>query len=156
MSNITGDGALAPQVPLPQLRAEFVYEALVEIGRLRALGPSPLGERRIVPILGGVFAGPKLCGKVLPGGADRQVVGADGARRLEALYELETDDGAVITVRNRVIIDDPAGAPRYARSSVVLAAPEGRYGWLNRRIFIGTLDSLAPKPQVLIRVFEMD
>ena len=156
MSNPTSGGPLAPGIPLPLIRVEFAYEAVVDIGPLRVLGPSPLGERRIVPILGGSFAGPNLRGKVLAGGADRQLVGADGARRLDALYEMETEDGAVITVRNRVIIDDSQGAERYARSSVMLSAPEGRHGWLNRRVFVGALESLAPEPRVLIRVYRVD
>ena len=51
---------LAPEIPLVSPRAEFLYEAIVEIGRTASLGGSPLGERRIVNILGGTFAGPAL------------------------------------------------------------------------------------------------
>ncbi len=54
-------------------RTEFVYEAVVEIAPLVPLGDSPLGERRMVPITGGRFQGPRLRGIVLPGGADRQL-----------------------------------------------------------------------------------
>jgi len=145
--------ALRPEIPLIAPTASFVYEALIEIGPVEGLGASPLGERRIVPILGGVFDGPKLRGKVRPGGADRQLLGADGVLRLDALYEMETDDGAVITVHNRVRIDNAAEGGRYARSWVELTAPEGPHGWLNRRAFVGTLQGLAPEPRVLIRVF---
>ncbi len=148
--------SLAPEIPVPLLRARLAYEALADIGPVEPLGASPLGERRIVAILGGRFAGPGLEGRIRPGGADRQLIGADGVRRLDALYDLETDDGAVITVRNRVLIDDLEGGRRYARSWVQLTAPLGPYEWLNRRVFVGTLDPLAPKPQVLIRVFVVE
>ena len=147
---------LRPEFPLIAPTTSFVYEALVEIGPVEPLGPSPLGERRIVPVLGGIFAGPKLRGKVRPGGADRQLLAADGCLRLDALYEMETDDGAVITVRNRVRIDNAAEEGRYARSSVELTAPDGAHGWLNRRVFVGTLQGLVPEPRVLIRVFLVD
>jgi hypothetical protein len=146
-----------PAVGTPEApRTEFVYEAIVEVGALVPLGDSPLGERRIVPILGGSFAGPGLRGKVLAGGADRQLVRKDGARQLDALYEMQTDDGAVITVRNKVLIHDPAGGRRYAFSTLELAAPEGPYGWLNRLVFVGTLQSLMPaRPAVSIRVYKL-
>jgi hypothetical protein len=144
---------LAPEVPVAALGTSLVYEAIVDIGPVEQLGASPLGERRIVPILGGRFAGAKLRGRVRPGGADRQLIGVDGVRRLDALYELETDDGAVITVRNRVYLEDLPGGGRYARSVLEFAAPLGPHDWLNRRVFVGTLDSLAPKAQVLIRAY---
>jgi len=147
---------LRPEFPLIAPTTAFVYEALVEIAPVEALGPSPLGERRIAPILGGVFEGPNIRGRVRPGGADRQYLGADGVLRLDALYEMETDDGAVITVHNRVRIDNSAEGGRYARSWVELTAPDGPHGWLNRRAFVGTLQGLAPEPRVLIRVFVVE
>ena len=61
-------------------------------------------------------------------------------------------DGAVITVRNRVVLDDSRGPERYARSTIRLTAPPGPHAWLNRRIFIGTLQVLRPvREAVLIR-----
>lgn len=120
------------------------------------MGRGPLGERRIVPILGGSFEGPRLRGKVLPGGADRQLWRADGMRELDALYELETDDGVLLTVHNRVLIDAPEGGPRYAHSHVSLSAPDGAHGWLNRVRCVGTLDSLSPgRAAVVVRVFRL-
>ena len=121
-----------------------------------SLGQGPRGERFIVPILGGRFEGPRLRGTVLPGGADRQLLRADGVKELDALYELQTDDGAVITVRNRVLIDENATPGRYARSVLQLSAPAGPHDWLNRRVFVGTLHSLRPaRAAVCIRVYEL-
>ena len=157
----TGPPAPEPKPPLMPAealvlpRTEFVYEAVFELAPTMALGDAPLGERRIVPITGGTFEGPNLRGKVLAGGADRQLIRKDGVRRLDALYELQTDDGAVLTVRNQVLIDEPKDRPRYAFSSVEITAPEGKYGWLNRLVFVGTLHSLRPRPAVLIRVYKL-
>ena len=134
---------------------DFLYEAVVDIGPVRPIGRTALGERRIVEILGGTFAGPSLRGCILPGGTDRQLVDRDGVVRLHALYEMETDDGFVITVRNRVLLEESGATLTYARSHVELWAPDGPYAWLSRRIFIGTLCSLDPRPQVLIRVFQV-
>jgi hypothetical protein len=152
----TEPSPLGTRVPMAPPRAEFVYEAIVDIADVMNLGEGPLGERRIVPITGGEFAGPGLKGTVLPGGADRQLVRKDGARLLDALYELKTDDGAVITVHNQVLVRTPAGQPRYALSTIQLTAPAGRYGWLNDFVYTGTLDSLRPaRNAVLIRVFRL-
>ena len=106
---------------------------------------------------GGSFEGPNIRGTVLPGGADRQLIRKDGVRQLDALYELQADDGAVITVRNRVLIDDQgSGRPRYAFSTLEITAPEGPHAWLNRGVYVGTLDSLRPqRAAVLIRVFKV-
>jgi hypothetical protein len=159
-SGTAAEDAQSPNGPLSEIpivlpRTEFVYEAVFDLEPVMMLGQGPLGERRIVPISGGVFAGPRINGKVLPGGADRQLVRADGAHMLNALYELQTDDGAVITVNNRVLIDKRPDGTRYAFSSVDITAPEGPHDWLNHLVFVGTLHSMAPKPKVLIRVYSL-
>jgi Protein of unknown function (DUF3237) len=90
---------------------------------------------------------------VLAGGADRQIQRVDGVLELDALYEMRTDDGVLLAVRNRVVIDT---VNPYARSHVAITAPTGRYDWLNRRIFVGTLEPLMPKRQaVCVRGFEV-
>ena len=52
------------------------------------------------PILGGTANGPRLRGRVLPAGADFQVLRSPELTELDARYALETDDGAVIYVHN--------------------------------------------------------
>ena len=165
LASATAGAAAAEEAPLPNgplseipivlPRTEFVYEAVFDLEPVMMLGQGPLGERRIIPISGGVFAGPRIKGKVVPGGADRQLIRGDGAHMLNALYELQADDGAVITVNNRVLIDKrPDGTP-YAFSSIDVTAPEGPHDWLNHLVFVGTLHSMAPKPNVLIRVYSL-
>jgi hypothetical protein len=96
-----------------------------------------------------------LHGTVVPGGADRQLLRADGVKELDALYELRVHDGTVLTVHNRVLIDESI-APRYARSVLSVTAPAGPWAWLNRRVLVGTLQALRPEAAaVLVRVFEM-
>ncbi|MDE2361751.1 MAG: DUF3237 domain-containing protein [Hyphomicrobiales bacterium] len=148
-------GGPLSDMPIALPKTEFVYEAIFDLAPTLMLGAGPLGERRIVPITGGVFAGPRIRGKVLPGGADRQLVRKDGAKMLDALYELQAEDGAIITVNNRVLLTSrPDGSP-YGFSKIDVTAPEGPHGWLNHLVFVGTLHSLRPKPQVLIRVFSL-
>jgi hypothetical protein len=64
------------------------------------------GRRRIVPILGGMCEGRErfrelLTGRVLPGGADWQLIHEDGLTEADARYTLETDRGDLVYVQNR-------------------------------------------------------
>ena len=62
----------------------------------------------------------------------------------------------MISVRNRVLSRQPKDAPRYAFSTLEITAPEGRYGWLNDFVYVGTLNSLRPQRQaVVIRVYKV-
>lgn len=141
----------------PSLHPDFpvALEVLAETGSTIEVGEGANGRRRIVPITGGIFRGPGLAGVVIPGGADRQLVRADGIRELDAIYELQADDGTVLMVHNRVLVDGerpPAGEDRYVRSVVGVEAPQGPHDWLNRRILLGTLHSLRPaQPYVFLR-----
>ena len=82
----------------PQL--EFAFEAAVELAPVQDLGPTPAGHRRIINITGGTIAGPRLTGRILPGGADWQILRPDGTADLHARYTIEAEDGALIYVQN--------------------------------------------------------
>lgn len=134
----------------------LIWTAVVDIAPQEDLGQTPGGHRFMVPILGGkFFAGPGvegLSGRVLPGGADRQLVDQHGFKTLDALYEMQTEDGAILTVRNRVRIDESAKPSPYKLSVIEVTAPVGRFEWMNRRVFVGTLDSARPdRDAVIIR-----
>jgi len=148
-----GSGPLPPGIPLVPPRAEFIWDCIAELAPTMALGEGPLGERRIGPILGGSFAGPRIRGRVLPGGADRQLVRRDGVRRLEAIYELQAEDGAVIGVRNHVVVAPVPGAADNRFTTLEITAPAGPHDWLNRLAFVGTLQVLRPGQAVLVRVY---
>jgi hypothetical protein len=67
--------------------------APIEVGRLTS------GLRRLVPITGGTVSG-LFTGRVLPGGADLQLIRSDTETEVEARYLLESDDGELVTVHN--------------------------------------------------------
>lgn len=129
----------------PLLRAEITLAPVQE------LGDSPLGRRRIIPITGGTFRGERLSGRVLPGGADWQVIRSDGVAELDARYTLETHDKALIYVRNfgyrhgpaEVLQRLAAGEPvdpalYYMRTTPRFETGAERYRWLNRIICVAT------------------
>src|SRR5689334_6209173 len=80
------------------LSAQPIFTIEAELAPILNLGRTPVGERRIIDIRGGSVRGPKLNGRVLPGGADWQVIRADGAADISARYTIETDQGACILV----------------------------------------------------------
>ena len=121
------------------------------LGPPQELGVTPLGRRRIIPITGGTFRGERLSGRVLPGGADWQFIRADDVADLDARYTLETDDGALISVRNLGYRHGPAdvikrlaaGEPvdpalYYMRTTPRFETAAERYLWLNRIICVAT------------------
>jgi hypothetical protein len=79
----------------------------------------------------------------------------DGVRRLEALYEMQAEDGAIITVLNKVVVAPVQGGEDYRFSTIEVTAPEGPHAWLNRLAFVGTLHSLRPRLAVLVRVYSL-
>lgn len=131
---------------LPSL--SLVWRAVVDVGDRVDLGPSRGGQRYLIPITGGRFhagpAGEGLSGIVLGGGADRQFLRADGVKELDALYEMQCEDGTLITVRNRVVIDEQVQPQRYAMSVIQAQVDSTRFDWLNRRVLVGTLTSARP------------
>jgi hypothetical protein len=76
---------------------EFLFSMSVQVGELRSLGTGPMGERRVVSILGGTFEGPAMKGTVVPG-ADWQLLRADGLLDLDARYAIKEERGGLVQV----------------------------------------------------------
>jgi hypothetical protein len=133
------------------IELQLLFAARITLAPPRELGETPLGRRRIIEITGGSFAGPRLYGRVLPGGADWQVVRRDGVAALEARYTLESADGALIYVENRgyrhgprEVIErlargeDVDPALYYMRTTPWFETSDERYVWLNRIVCVAT------------------
>ena len=129
------------------------------------LGDTPLGRRRIIGITGGRFSGERLSGRVLPGGADWQVIRPDGVTEFDARYTLETGDGAQIYVRHGGYRHGPADVIRkllegqevdasqyYMRGSMRFETG-ARYAWLNRIVCVTT--GARKATEVHLEVFEV-
>ena len=81
----------APAVP------ELVpaFEVVVHLGPVDDYGRTRAGHRRVIPILGGSITG-AVEAAILPGGADWQLVRADGALEIDGRYSARTADGALL------------------------------------------------------------
>jgi hypothetical protein len=148
----------------PSLR--FLYASKVEVDSPLLVGHSTYGERRIVNITGGAFHGPRLSGRVLPGGADWQIIRHDGVAELEARYTLKTHDDALIYVYNRGLRrgpkevmerlasgDEVDPSEYYFRATPIFETGAPEYTWLNGLVTIATGERRLK--EVLITVYEV-
>lgn len=142
-------------------KTEHIWDAKVTIADMINVGKSKRGTRRVIPITGGTFSGPKIKGEVLPGGEDWQLVRPDGDTELYARYLLKTDDGVIIHVINRALIHvSKENNSFYVRSVLDLEAPsDSPYDYLNHAIHIGTLEipelEKGEEPYVIIGVYKL-
>ena len=149
------------------LSREPIFTIEAELAPLMNLGRTPVGERRIIGITGGTVRGPKLTGRVLPGGADWQVVRADGAADISARYTLESDSGARILVSSDGLRHGPpevlAALMRgekvdpsayYFRTVMRFETGDAGFDWMNRILAIAYGERLASA--VKLDVFEVE
>jgi len=139
-------------------RSVLVYRAVALLEERVPHGTTPYGERFRVPIIGGSFEGPDLKGRIVPGGADWQLLRADGYLELVADYYMETDDKVLIKVTNRGLVQTAPGpdGKRYAMTTPHFEAPMGKYVWLNQFIFAGTVAPGEGKaPSVHLSIFKL-
>jgi hypothetical protein len=137
-------------------RTEFAFAVQIEIAPRKELGQTPwLADRYIVDVLDGVFEGPNIRGKVLPGGADWCFVRADGVYAFDARYMLQEDDGTLIYLQNRGYRwgspdamarmsrrEDVDPSEYYMRVAPTFEVRAGPHDWLNKYVFFGVADKI--------------
>lgn len=139
---------------MSEIETEFLFEARVKLAEPIHVGPTPEGQRMIVTVEGGQFAGPSIKGEIVPhSGADWARIRSDGSGALDVRMTLKTDDEVHIYVHWHGLMafdpadqdyaldfgkpDDPGGADRYYfRASPRFETATPKYDWLNRIIAI--------------------
>jgi muconolactone delta-isomerase len=135
---------------LPDPRLTKVYRLEATLGQPLDIGDVPGGHRRIVPLTSGIFAGPEINGKLLPGAsADWQVGLADGTTLGDIRYTLQTDRGDLLYVQSRGVRHGSAevlarlargedvDASEYTfRTSTQIETAAAELDWLNKGVFI--------------------
>lgn len=129
---------MAQNTSLPPLFAEFSFTIEAKISAPIMMGDTVDGRRLSIPITGGRFYGQNIQGTILPGGADYQLIRKDGVTQLHAVYMMRTDDGALINVINDgLIVPESNNQAFYFRTAPKFIAPNGKYDWLNKALFVG-------------------
>jgi hypothetical protein len=129
-----------PSQPLDYRRAdpgekrgpELITET-VTLSPSQSVGASKRGNRNIIPITGGELKG-RLTGKVVPGGADYQLLAKPAT--IDARYLWETADGEVIIVRN--------GGAFGSLVPTFEVRVDSKYAWLNTGMFLSSNPGMAP------------
>ena len=147
--------------PTPLFTIDATLEAVMSLGR------TPYGERRMVAITGGTVRGTKLSGRILPGGADWQLIRSDGVADISARYTIETEAGARILVMSDGLRHGPPEvmarlaqgdsvdpALYYFRTAMRFETAEPSLDWLNRILCLarGMREALS----VRLEVFEVE
>ena len=132
----------------------------VKVARVLEVGAVPHGTRRIAPLDGGTFEGPRLRGTVLPGGsADWLLLRPDGVLELDLRATLQTDDGALISMKSFGLRHGPPAviaalgrgetvdpSTYYFRTTPRFETAHPAYTFLNRLIAVAIGDRRAEGP----------
>ena len=152
------------ELPAPELK--LFADLTVHVDKPHEVGLAVHGQRRVIPILGGNVQGQGWTAKVLPGGADFQLIVNAGMAELDARYVLETDAGDLIFVQNRAVrTASPEVMTRLMRGEVVeptqvyfrctpqFETASRALSWISERLFIGT--GARQPDRVIMRFFEV-
>ena len=139
----------------------------VDLAGIVAIGDTPSGRRIVAPVKGGSFAGERLSGTVLPGGADWVIRRADGNSTIDVRLTLRTDDGATLGLTytgrflgaagsmQRFVAGQPIDASAFSLQTVArVETGDTRYAWLNDAIIIGVGEQTASGPAY--QLFDVD
>ena len=132
---------------LPAPRFELLFGMSLEVEEPVGVGRTHAGDRRVVGVSGGAFEGPRIRGRVLPGGSDWIVVRRDGVLVQDVRIVLRTESGQDVLMSYRGVRhgpedvmervdsgEDPDPSEYYFRTAPVFEAPEGEYDWLNKLV----------------------
>jgi len=131
------------------LSKDPVIHIEAELEAPQLFGKTPYGERRVINIVGGSVSGPRLRGRILPGGADWQIIRADGAADIFAKYTLELEGGGFVLVTSAGVRHGPPDviaklargeavdrSQYYFRTCVRFETADPEAEWLNRVLMI--------------------
>lgn len=152
---VTGDSELRGE----GMASRLLMTLHVVVSPPHRLGGVPHGTRVIAPIAGGSFEGPRLRGRVLPGGSDWTLLRSDGVLELDLRITLEADDGALIYMNSFGLRHGPPEvlaalargdsvdpAQYYFRTAPRFEASAPQYAYLNRLVAISSGDRRASGP----------
>jgi hypothetical protein len=127
-----------------EINTKFLFTIALEI-QVSSLGETPYGRRRIFHFDAGSFEGPKLKGKVLPGGGGRSLIRRDDVMEVDVRLVLETDDKHQIYTAWKGIRHGPKEVMErlyrgemvdpqdyYFRATPYFETGSEKYDWMNR------------------------
>lgn len=151
---------------LPPPPLKFFADLSVHVDKPQEVGQTHHGMRRLIPILGGEVQGDGWTARVLPGGADFQLILNPRMAELDARYTIETDGGDLVFVQNhavrvaapevtaKLIRGEPVPPELvYFRCSPRFETASATLSWITERLFVGT--GARHPDKVVMRFFEV-
>jgi hypothetical protein len=130
-----------------ELQYEFEFHAMLKAPL--PVGPGPYGTRMVFEVIEGEVTGDRLSGRLLSGGGDWLLIGADGWSRLDVRAQIETHDGAFIYVTYPGVLEmneavqtamaeggETDWEDQYFRTTPSLETGDPRYAWVNQSVFV--------------------
>jgi len=144
----------------------FFADLSVLVDKPQEVGQTHHGIRRLIPILGGQVQGQGWTARVLPGGADFQLIVNERMAELDARYTIETDGGDLIFVQNhavrtaapevmaKLVRGEPVPPESvYFRCTPSFETASASLAWITERLFVGT--GARHPDKVVMRFFEV-
>lgn len=144
---------------MPEIKTELLFKIVLDVPTIRDLGKTPYGLRRIAQIAGGTFEGPKLSGKVVPGGGDWLLLRQDNVLQLDVRVTLQTNDEQLIYMTYKGFRHGPKDVMDrlnrgesvdptlyYFRATPYFETSSDKYAWLNGICTVATGQRSAAGP----------
>jgi hypothetical protein len=152
------------------LALKFVTTIEADVAEPIIVGKTPVGNRMVVPVVGGKFTGHEFSGTVLHTGSDWNFYRPeDEGLEIWARYDLTTEDGWNISIINegvghvspdvpmKVLAAEDIGTGTWImKTRPRFEAPiDSPYAWMNRSVFVAEIPFPTKPLLVTIHVYEV-
>lgn len=137
-----------------EIATAHLFDIVIDLDPRLSIGDGPFGRRMFFGASGGTFDGPRLRGKVVPGGGDWALFRPDGTMTLDVRLTLQTHDDALVqmTYGGRWVIPSELQADMadpvkryqidptqyYFRTNPLFETGAKQYAWLNDIVCVGS------------------
>jgi hypothetical protein len=142
---------LMSEIPVPE-QGTLVLTAEVALDNVYNVGKTPFGQRVVAVTQEGTMTGPKIQGKVLPGGLDFNLALSNGVQEVEQVLVLQTSDNNYALMRN-------AGTGASGDDVRVVydfeAPKDGAFAWLNTGKYVGRRSIDVAAKKMTLSIYEV-
>jgi hypothetical protein len=142
---------LMSELPVPE-QGTLVLTAEVALDNVYNVGKTPFGQRVVAVTQEGTMTGPKIQGKVLPGGLDFNLALSNGVQEVEQVLVLQTSDQKYALMRNA----GTGASGDDVRVVYDFEAPlDGEFAWLNKGKYVGRRSIDAAAKKMTLSIYEV-
>lgn len=142
---------LMSELPVPE-QGTLVLTAEVALDNVYNVGMTPFGQRVVAVTQEGTMTGPKIQGKVLPGGLDFNLALSNGVQEVEQVLVLQTSDNNYALMRNA----GTGASGDDVRVVYDFEAPKGgAFAWLNTGKYVGRRSIDAAAKKMTLSIYEV-